>query len=416
MLSKFGKKSIQKSLIFSSKANCARGLFNKSYFFASCKLLFAHRLRSLLSTLGVMFGVVAVVSMLSIGEGARQEILDQIKALGMCNFFIKNNTQATESKPSLTWMDAELIKSQLPDLKHLVPIKMIKANASIPMMTPEIIATTPAFGQLKEFRLAAGRFISDLDQTQRRAVCILGYEIFQTLGVKGGIGKTLNIGGQMHEIIGVLQPMHWKKSNNHTIFTRNFDQVIFLPIHLRINEYIDELIVNISSPHSIHSIANIVKNILKKSHRNFESFQFIIPQELLEQAEYTQKTFNVILGAIAAVSLLVGGIGIMNMMLANISERQSEIGIRRALGANRKNILLQFLIETMILTLTGAIFGLIVGIGCSFFINWIAGWRTVVTFDSILLSLSMSALVGLASGLYPAYRAAKMNPIHALKS
>ncbi len=159
----------------------------------------------------------------------------------------------------------------------------------------------------------------------------------------------------------------------------------------------------------------IIKNILDRSHNGQDDYQIIIPQELLNQANKTQKTFNLVLGSIAAISLIVGGIGIMNIMLANVSERTREIGVRRALGANKKHILIQFLLETLILTLSGGILGVIMGVALAISISYFAGWKTIVTLWSIIISLGMASGVGLCSGLYPSYKAAQMDPIRALR-
>lgn len=393
-----------------------------------------HRLRSLLSTLGILFGVAAVVSMLSIGEGAKKETMDQIEQLGINTLMIRQNAlseaqsqKARENRSQgLSEKDAVLITKFIPSIEFYAPIKVIKASipGALQMMTPEIMAVTRQYGDIKSLKLAAGRFLCDRDQKNKNLVCVLGADVAKALGQKGQVGKTLRIENTPFLIVGNLEANQWKANKNAFLATKNVNQGIFIPLGtegvLRSifhpeNDVLSEIILKIKSGTLLVEISGIVKNILKHLHRDYEDYQIIIPQELLHQANQTQRTFNLVLGSIATISLLVGGIGIMNMMLANVSERIREIGIRRALGATRKDILLQFLGETLILTLFGAVIGAISGVCLSFGISYFAGWQTVVTAWSLILSLGMASLIGICSGIYPAYQAAMLNPIVALR-
>lgn len=395
--------------------------------------LLIHRLRTMLSTLGVLFGVVAVVAMLSIGEGAKKETLEQIEQLGINNIIVRQPTiseeqraQALEQKSQgLTWQDVEALRQNISFLVKDAPMRVVEATVtgSMTRLTPEILAVTRSFGEMKRLQMAEGRFICDLDQSEKRLVCVLGYEIAKSLGKEGHIGKIIRISNTHYEIVGVLKSMHWKESRNRSITARNLDKIIFIPLGSDLNLYglqsakdtLSEIVLQIEDVQRMGTAARLVKKILGKLHGGYEDYQIVIPQELLQQADRAQRTFNRVLGSIAAISLLVGGIGIMNIMLATVSERTREIGIRRAVGANKRHILLQFLLETLLLTLAGAILGVIIGIIFSFAIGLIAGWKTIVTPWSILLSLTMSSAVGLCSGLYPAFQAARMDPIKALR-
>jgi len=379
-----------------------------------------HKLRTFLSTLGVLFGVAAVVAMLSIGEGAKRETLTQIEQLGMKSITIRQNELSKDQlkmNKGLTEEDFVKLQNGLPGFEYLAALKVVKAPVSTVFsnISPEILAVSKDFNAIKGLGLSEGRFLCDLDINKKNQVCVLGSEIAKSLGKYGHAGQTILIDNTQYHIVGVLKNKSWKAGKTSALTTRNFNKNIFIPLGGNNREALSEIIVQIEKTDQLNQAFQIVKRIMKNTHNGVEDYQIIIPKELLAQAFRTQYTFNLVLGSIAAISLLVGGIGIMNIMLANVSERTREIGIRRAVGANKFHIAYQFLVETMLLTLIGAVAGVIFGIIFAILISSLANWTTIITWWSVFLSLFMAVGVGGFSGLYPALKAASMDPIRALR-
>lgn len=398
------------------------------------KSLSQHRLRAFLSTLGVLFGVSAVITMLSIGEGAKLETLAQIEQLGMKSITVRQNdlseSQQKKTKEQrsegLTLKDSLQLQKNVPGLQHIASLKTVKALvlAAFTRVNPEILAVSDAFSSIKGLETAEGRFLGALDIQRKTKTCVLGCEVAKSLGKYGHAGQTILIDNVPFQIVGVLKNKHWKSGKTSALTARNLNKNVFIPIGVesilptfksKDKDTLSEIIVQIKDSAYFNTASQVIKRILENSHKGVDDYQIIIPQELLNQAYRTQYTFNLVLGSIAAISLLVGGIGIMNIMLANVSERTREIGIRRAVGATKRHIITQFLTETLLLTFFGALLGILIGILFSIIISFTAGWTTVITWWSILLSLGMATLVGAASGLYPAVKAASMNPITALR-
>lgn len=394
-----------------------------------------HRLRTLLSTLGVLFGVVAVVTMQSIGEGAKTETLAQIEQLGMNSIIVRQNELAEEQllkaremrSKGLTKEDAALLQQNVPHIQYQAALKSVEAavNTTFNTVAPEILAVSHTYDEIKGLELAEGRFICQLDHEQKSRVCVLGHETAVSLGKFGHVGQTVRVDSEEFQIIGVLRNKNWKAGKSSALTARNLNKTIFIPLGVEATlpsvktnakkDTLSEIILQITHSSHMDQASQVIKRILETTHGKVEDYQIVVPQELLNQAYRTQYTFNLVLGSIAAISLLVGGIGIMNIMLATVSERTREIGIRRAVGANKRHIAYQFLTETLLLTLVGAILGVLIGISFSLLISFWAGWTTVVTWWSVLISLSMATAVGGCSGLYPAVKAASMNPISALR-
>ncbi|RPH48465.1 MAG: ABC transporter permease [Desulfobacteraceae bacterium] len=402
------------------------------------KSLLQHKLRATLSILGVVCGVAAVLSMFSIGEGAKRESLSQIEQLGTTNIYVKSipltETQERKSRAKLsqglTLYDAQRIKNGCRDVREIAGLRELKASVfgATKDIMPQIISCSPNYASMLKIPIFDGRFISDLDMQESKLVCVIGHNIAKNMGASGSIGNFLRIENSLFQIIGILRRIESKERKAGAISLRNYNDLVFIPltaaslvsksasvIGATAWPEVTELVVGVSTAQQVLKSVPALKRTLEITHGGAEDYQIVVPQELLNQSRKIQRTFNIVLGSIAFISLLVGGIGIMNIMLATVSERTKEIGVRRAFGATYSDIIIQFLAESIILTFTGGIIGIIIGLGGVWLISAIAKWNTAITMLSLVLPLLTSILVGIFFGLYPAYEAAKMDPIAALR-
>ncbi len=402
------------------------------------RCLLIHKLRSTLSILGVVCGVMAVLSMISIGEGAKQKVIGQIEQLGTKNIYIKAIPLTEDQKltarerlsKGLTFKDFQRIRAGSRYAREVASLKELVASVlgMVKEVTPQIVASSSNYANLQNFFISKGRFISDQDVKRRNLVCVLGDKIAGELGPTGEVGSRIRIENHMFKVVGILDRFDLKKDESSAAPVRNYNEMIFIPLGTErvltrqtkgktrhsVPE-LSEIVIQMNKTEQVLTAASVIKRIMEVSHNNVDDYQIIVPLELLQQVRRTQRTFNMVLGAIAGVSLLVGGIGIMNIMLATVSERTKEIGIRRAVGATRGNIVMQFLLETVILTFSGGIVGILLGIIAARFIATVAEWNTAITSWAVAIPLAMSIFVGIFFGLYPAYRAAKMDPVNAFR-
>jgi len=401
------------------------------------RFLLQRKLRSALSILGVVCGVMAVLAMISIGEGAKREAIRQIERLGTKNIYIKAIplTQDQQHKArerlsqGLNRKDTARIKASCPHVTDVAALSEIKASvrASNLEFSPQIVACSPNYATLKNLFISQGRFISDYDTKNNNLVCVLGDAVARSLGPNGKLGSNLRIEDHLLQVVGILGRQEATNGDSSAVSIRNFNEMIFVPLCAKnalgirrdeerdITSDLTEAVVHVDEVDQVIFSSALIRRTMDVLHRGVEDYQMVIPLELLNQAQRTRRIFSVVLGAIAGVSLLVGGIGIMNIMLATVSERTREIGIRRALGATRTDITVQFLGETVILTLAGGIIGIGFGLGAVRLVTEWAGWATAITLYAITIPLLMSLLVGVFFGLYPACQAAKMDPIVALR-
>lgn len=386
--------------------------------------LLLHRLRSLLSMLGIIIGVIALITMLSIGEGAERETQKQIAQLGTNSMIIKeialpNRESGERVRPfkPLSFDDCEKLKKNLPMLQRISPLCILKATATgrWKEVTPEILGVTPQFFEGKGLQLKEGRFLSDKDLSERKAVCVIGEEVAKSIGKAGHLRGEVRLNGLPFEVVGVLQGLNWQESPLREIAHRDLSKAIFVPLTPYTFRELSEILIHVNNRDSLKDAELLTRQILKRPTGEAENYQIIIPNELLLQAKRAQQTFKLVLGGISALSLLVGGIGIMNAMLATVFERKKEIGIRRALGASKRHILIQFILEATVLCLAGALVGIACGASLSLFIGYLFGWATFVTAWSLCLAIGMAFFAGLSFSLYPAYIAASLDPIVILR-
>jgi putative ABC transport system permease protein len=404
--------------------------------------LLLHKLRSFLTMLGVVFGVGSVVAMLSVGEGASQEALEQIRKLGSNNIIISSiksaEQEASSSKRAhmsiygLTYMDHARITESFADVRKSAPVKAMKKDARLGERTLElrVVGTTPDWFELVRRDVIAGRVLLKSDQQRHAGVAVVTeFGARKLLATESTIGKVIRIGGDYFEVVGIVKSESGQAGN---IQLPDQEVDVYIPIEVAkayfgdvfskrtagsfIREKVElhQIIVQTDATETVEATAAGIEAMLARFHAN-RDYVVSVPLALLRQAEATKRTFNIVLGSIAGISLLVGGIGIMNIMLASVTERTREIGIRRAIGAKKRQIVYQFLIETTVLSTTGGLIGLGIGVLIPFLITYFTGMTTVITPGGIVLPLIISLATGVVFGLYPANRAARVDPIVALR-
>ncbi len=396
------------------------------------KALALHRLRSFLSVLGIVFAVAAVVAMLAIAEGAKKEVLEQIGRLGIDSIIIRNaqnqdnhsNSRFVSTVAGLGMKDLMAIR-KIPGVKNITVVRETKAFLAELGESDVInmLAVNPDYLAVRGLKLAKGRFISNVDVQKCHQVCVLGAELAKRMGPETVLGTIVHFNEDPYGVVGILHSREGIDNEVVPLALRDFDKAAFIPLHERNKGFVSaggknelsEIILKISDKSFIDSTSRVVHQALLWNRDGAENFELIVPKELLSQARQTQRLFNVVLGSIAGISLLVGGIGIMNIMLANVSERTREIGIRRAIGATRKHIVVHFLGESILLTVMGGILGIVLGAFAALGINLFIHWRASLTLWPLLSALLMSVAVGIISGIYPAVKAANMEPVEALR-
>jgi putative ABC transport system permease protein len=422
----------------------------------------ANKLRSLLTALGIIFGVAAVIAMLAIGNGAQQEILEQIKLVGVNNIVITPVVEQSEDdlseeegkkeqkqfSPGLTLADAQTIRRMIPEVAKVSPeiildTYIIKNGIR---RSAKLVGVEPAYFEVANFELHQGRMFNEQQLSTGEQVCIIGKGI-QTrfFSKEDPIGKYIKCGTRWLKIVGVMKERMVSQNSVSKLGLRDYNMDVYAPLQTVLIRYvnrslvtkgkimlaaqdegqeskkvsnyhqIDRLVVQMNESDYLNPAADVIVRMLQRRHYDMVDFEVSIPELLLKQQQRTKDIFNIVLGAIAGISLLVGGIGIMNIMLASVLERIKEIGLRLSIGAKKQDIILQFLMESTMISLSGGIVGIIVGVILAYAVSNFADIPTIISPISIIISFGVSTAVGLLFGIAPARRAAGQDPITSLR-
>lgn len=399
--------------------------------------LLVHKLRSLLTMLGMIFGVGAVVAMLSITAGAQKEMISYIDLLGVNNIIVeaKEAVDADELQarrvisPGLSFRDYRAISENVQGLEALTPRKRFKPQKVLPKTSAELpllIGVLPNFADINSLKLVSGRFFTTEDNERSAPVCVLGETAkVNLLGYNDAVGKYVKVNDLWLQVIGVLAQQATADSDTGGLEVTNRNNMIIAPLNTVMRRFedntsylkdeIDGIYMKVRAGTDSIETASVVSALLSATHKDAGDFTIVVPAGLLKQRQQTQMIFSVVMICIAGISLLVGGIGIMNIMLATVLERTREIGVRRAIGARQADIIRQFLTEAVLISIVGGLIGIAFGFTLSRVIAAAAGWSTEVTGGSIGVAFGVSVSIGLLFGIYPAVQAAKLDPIEAIR-
>jgi len=416
-------------------------------FTTAIRSLQMHQLRSLLTVLGLVFGVASVIVMLAVAEGASQEAQRQIASLGVRNIVVRSVKPADSSPEGsgrrsyllsygLTYNDLRRIQETFDSVESCTALREYpqELRYGSQKMQGRLVAIQPSYQVSNRLQIARGRFLQDSDMKHRTNVCVIGEDVATNLfGYTSPLGKSLKVGHSgFYRIVGVTRHKNPSAGIGSSLSAQDLNKDVYIPLttdrsrngdiifsvtrsgYNREQMQLSQITVEVKEIAMVKPTAAAMESLLKSGHPQGD-FAITVPLDLLEQAEATQRIFNVVLGATAAISLLVGGIGIMNIMLASVSERTQEIGIRRALGAKQSDIVVQFLIETATLSLVGTMIGLVIGLGTPAIVTWASGMETKIAVWSPVVATVLSLGVGIGFGVYPAIRAARLDPIEALR-
>ena len=399
------------------------------------RALIDHKFRSFLTMLGIIFGVASVITMLSIGEGAKREAIAKYQDLGVNNIIVREKKLADKEleevrakfSQGLSLQDAAVIKEIVPGVVRTASQSEIDAEVKYGDKSSKstVIGITPEFIEMMNYKADKGDFISNEHYTKNLKVCVLGAGVSTTLfRGENPVGKMVKVEDQWLEVIGVLQSKTLFTETVGELAARDLNTDIYIPLTTFLNRFthanvlaseIQQITIQVESSDKLVEASKLVDGILKRHHFNNEDYSIVIPYELLRQEEKERQIYNFLLGAIAAISLVVGGIGIMNIMLATVMERTREIGIRRAIGARKSDIMSQFVTEAVAISITGGIIGVILGVSLSLTVSLFTDIKTVIPLYSILVAFGFSVIVGISFGYLPAKNAANLKPIESIR-
>ena len=394
-----------------------------------------HKFRSFLTMLGIIFGVASVIAMLSIGEGAKREAIAKYQDLGVNNIIIREKALSDKEleevrakfSPGLTIQDANVIQEIVPGVTRVIAQSEMGSEVKYTDKSNKttVIGVSPEFLGLMNYTLRSGDYISQTQYSQRLKVCVLGSGVATALfGHEDPIGKMVKIEDQWLEVIGVLQSKALFTETVGELAARDLNSDVYMPLTTFLSRFpkknilenqIQQITVQVENSGKLMETSRLINEILRRNHFNNEDYGIVIPFELLKQEEKERQIYNFLLGAIAAISLLVGGIGIMNIMLATVMERTREIGIRRAIGAKKKDIMGQFVAEAVAISITGGIIGVVLGIALSLFVTLFTDIKTYIQFYSVIVAFTFSVIVGISFGYLPAKKAADLKPVDSIR-
>ncbi len=433
-----------------------------------------NKLRAGLTSLGILFGVASVIAMLAIGKGAEQEILEQMRLLGSNNIVVTPLVEQKEEKakdddgkkepkkfsPGLTYHDADAIRNVIPNVEtassEVVLNSLVTREGR--RRSGKVVGVDTNYFQLLNLDLAQGEWFNRSQVESGRPVAIIGHGLrTRFFTTEDPIGKTIKAGNSWLTVVGVLADRSVTKETSQRLGVRDPNMDVYVPLHTMLLRYrnraqltqqdieqaaraengnddanaatedpavraerlnyhqLDRIVVRVTEARFVSPVAEIMQRMLARRHNSVVDFEITVPELLLKQEQRTKTIFNIVLGAIASISLIVGGIGIMNIMLASVLERIKEIGVRRAMGARQKDILAQFLSEAILISVVGGVAGILVGGGLSLGIEQFAGIKTLVSAISVIVAFGVSLSVGLVFGIVPAYRAARQDPVACLR-
>ncbi len=412
------------------------------------KSLMLHKLRSILTMLGIIFGVCSVIAMLAIGEGASYAAQEEIKKLGSENIILRSLKPAEDEKLAglgrggtidygLTYQDGARIQSTIPGVRRVLPVRIIRESVLFGpnSVACQVLGTLPFYPEIVGLEVVRGRFLTETDERNMDNVCVLTVGLAQRLfPYQDPLDHSVKVDSFYYRVVGLVReqnlPEH--RTQQGTMEGEPLDNNVYVPLSVSRTRFgevlirrsasgfeaekveLHQLTVQMNDTAAVESADPQIKTLLGRFHAR-NDYEIVVPLQLLRQAERTKAIFNVVLGSIAAISLLVGGIGIMNIMLATVTERTREIGVRRALGAKRRDITLQFLVETVVLSVGGGLIGVALGVITPIVVSQLTDMKTIVTLWSVLLAFGISGAVGIVFGLYPAKAAAQLDPIEALR-
>jgi len=397
----------------------------------------AQATRTMLTALGIVFGVGSVIGMLAIGSGAKEESLRFIEQLGVRNVLIDSRPttsreefqQRRRSSPGLSDRDVRILKSNIEGLETLSARRTLHPARVLPKPSrdiPELYGVSPSYGIIHSLRLEEGKFFDEHDDEASATVCVLGEGAkVSLLGYGPALGKYIKVNDAWLEVVGVLSEQLMAGSTNSGSTMQDINNIVYIPLNTfqyrfydqssSMKDDLDGIELRLRADADSIEVAKVVTAVLNSTHHNTQDFTVTIPAALLAQQQRTQTIFTYVMVAIAAISLLVGGIGIMNIVLATVMERTREIGVRRSIGARRFDIVRQFLTESVLISVGGGLLGIAFG----FFLAWLiartAEWKTIVTDTSVIIAFGVSVAVGVIFGIYPAVKASRINPIDALR-